>query len=189
MHVTLRAWWRALRGNGAEPIAPRLLEFRNAVVEATRGPLDRRVLDDLSARPSRLGFAAEDVELEMEMLDGAREQLVLESRVQAAGLPVIRNQHKVIRDERCHFAASVSLVSAGGDQPGRLFMTERRLVFMAAPLVAMNWSAIARVGAEGRDLVVLAPARSGGLRFRCNSIADARCGRWLSERLRNGSNP
>lgn len=186
MRDTLRAWWRALSGDRV-PLDPRLVEFRSAVAAATTGAIDRSVLDTLAGRPAELGLPEEDVELELEMLQGARDLLALEDDVRTQGLPAIAHQHKAIGTERCHFVASASLVGADGDRPGRLFLTERRLVFLATPLVAVTWGGVTRVVDEGRDLIVAAPVRPGGLRFRCNSISEARCGRWLSDRLRNGS--
>ena len=189
MRETLRAWWQALTGSRVPP-DPRVIEFRRAVAAATTGALDRALLAALAERPAALGLADEDVELEIEMLHGAADLLYLQDEVRAQGLPVIAHQHKALGAERCHFLASASLVGADGDRSGRLFMTERRIVFLAAPLVALPWSGVTTVADEGRDLLVAGPARPGGLRFRCNSISDARRGGWLSDRLRrNGSRP
>jgi len=183
MREAVRSWWRAVKGT--PPLDPRVVEFRAAVVAATRGPLDPQRLGELAGQPSRLGLPDEDVELEVEMLQAAQDLLALEAQVQAQGLPAIPHQHKALGAERCHFVASASLVAIEGDRPGRLFMTERRLVFLAAPLVTMSWSAVSRVADEGRDLFVIGHTRPDGLRIRCNSISDARCGRWLSDRLRS----
>lgn len=188
MREALRVWWQALTGHHVRT-DPRVLEFRAAVLAATAGALDRTALDALAERPAELGLSDEDVELEVEMVQGARDLLALQDAVRAQGLPAIQHQHKALRGEPCHFVASASLLGADGDRPGRLFMTERRLVFLAAPLVTLPWSGLTTVNDEGRELIVVGPARPGGLRFRCNSISDARCGRWLSDRLRNGSTP
>ncbi len=188
MRDAVRALWRSLTRR-EPPADPRVLEFRAAVEAATSGSFDLASLEALSERPAQLGLAEEEVELDIEMLQGAKDLLALQDEVRAQGLPVIAHQHKALGSERCHFLASASLVATESDRPGRLFMTDRRLVFLAAPLVAVPWSGVTRVEDQGRDLVIVGPSRPGGLRFRCNSISDARRGRWLSDRLRNGSRP
>jgi hypothetical protein len=183
------SWWTKITGgwrgrtNGARP-SEALRRYRADVRAAVSGALDRATLELLLQRPASDGLADDDVELEVEALQGARDLLDLQDRVAREGLPVVPHQHKTLAGERCAFIASVSLADDAAQRTGRLFLTEKRLVFVATPLVALPWGAINRIVDDGRDLIVAAPGRGALHRFRCNSFADARCGRWLAERLR-----
>jgi hypothetical protein len=181
-------WWGKLaprrRTNGADPAGALLREYRSEVAAAIAGTPDRDTLDALLARPPAPGPAGDDIELELEMLHGARDLLDLQERVTRDGLPFVAHQHKALAGEACHFAASVFLASDAAQRTGRLFLTSQRLVFVASPIVTLPWGAITRIVEDGRDLVVAAPGRGAVHRFRCNSFSDARCGGWLAERLR-----
>jgi hypothetical protein len=186
------SWWKKLAGgwgersNGAGRVTSEpLRRFRADVKTALAGALDRAAIDGLLQRPAAEGLSEDDVELEVEALHGAVDLLDLQARVERDGLPVIAHQHKALAGERCAFIASVSLADEATQRTGRLFLTDRRLVFVSTPLVALPWGAIQRIVDDGRDLIVAAPGRGALHRFRCNSFADARCGRWLAERLRD----
>ena len=184
------SWWRKLvgggaQGNGSGRLSEPLRRYRADVKAALAGALDRSAIDGLLQRPADDGLAEDDVELEVEALQGAVDLLDLQHRVARDGLPVVPHQHKALVGERCAFIASVSLADDAAQRTGRLFLTDRRLVFVATPLVSLPWGAINRIADDQRDLVVVAPGRGAFHRFRCNSFADARCGRWLAERLRD----
>jgi hypothetical protein len=183
------SWWQRLasgwrgRSNGHAG-SDALRRFRTEVTAAVGDPLDRAVLESLLVRPGAAGLADDDVELEVEALQGAVDLIDLRERVARDGLPIVPHQHKSLGGERCHFIASVSLADETSQRSGRLFLTETRLAFVSTPLVALPWGAIAALKEDGRDLIVVAPGRGALHRFRCNSFSDARCGRWLAERLR-----
>ena len=186
------SWWRKLvgggRGNGGERPSEPLRRYRTDVKAALSGALDRTAIDALLQRPAAEGLSDDDVELEVEALHGAIDLLELQARVAREGLPVVPHQHKALAGERCAFIASVSLADDSAQRTGRLFLTNKRLVFVSTPLVALPWGAINRIVDDARDLIVAAPGRGALHRFRCNSFADARCGRWLAERLREEAN-
>jgi hypothetical protein len=185
------SWWKKLAGGWGERDNGRghsgsesLRRFRADVKTALAGALDRTAIDGLLQRPAADGLTDDDVELEVEALHGAVDLLELQARVAREGLPVVPHQHKALAGERCAFIASVSLADEATQRTGRLFLTDKRLVFVSTPLVALPWGAVNRIADDGRDLIVVAPGRGAFHRFRCNSFADARCGRWLAERLR-----
>jgi hypothetical protein len=187
-----RSWWSKLSGvlrsptrvddNGTSAAVHR---FRAEVDAAVAGAPDRALLTALLTRPAALGLPGDELELEIEVIEGALDLLTLQERVAEGGLPVVPHQHKALGDERCHFAAAAFLASDASQRTGRLFLTDRRLVFLAAPLVTLPWGAIARIDEEGRDVIVTAPGRGAFHRFRCNSYSDARCGRWIGEILQS----
>jgi hypothetical protein len=185
------SWWRKITGgwgersNGSGPVPETLRRYRRDVKAALAGALDRASLDALLQRPAADGLADDDVEIEIEAVQGAIDLLELQDRVARDGLPVVPHQHRALAGERCVFLASVSLADDGAQRTGRLFLTDKRLVFVATPMVSLPWGAIQRVAEDQRDLVVVAPGRGALHRFRCNSFADARCGRWLADRLRD----
>jgi hypothetical protein len=149
----------------------------------------RDALEALLRKPAELGVPEEEVELEVEAIQGALDALSLrESIAQARGeLPVVEHQHKALGDDRCHFLASVFLASdASSDRTGRLFLTNRRLLFLATPMLSLTWGGIASVDAEARDLVIASTARGVVYRFRCNSFSDARCAVVIARALKNG---
>lgn len=184
------SWFRRLlgggaAGNGSGRASEPLRRYRADVKAALAGALDRGAIDGLLQRPSADGLGDDDVELEVEALHGAIDLLDLQERVAREGLPVVPHQHKALAGDQCAFIASVSLADDAAQRTGRLFLTDKRLVFVATPLVSLPWGAIARIADDQRDLVIVAPGRGVMHRFRCNSFADARCGRWLAERLRD----
>jgi hypothetical protein len=186
------SWWTKLTGgwrgrsNGAGA-SEALRCYRADVRTAVSGALDRDAIERLLQRPAGDGLTDDDVELEIEALHGARDLLDLQDQVARDGLPVVPHQHKTLAGERCVFIASVSLADETTQRTGRLFLTEKRLVFVSTPLVTLPWGAINRIVDDGRDLIVVAPGRGALHRFRCNSFADARCGRWLAEQLRDAA--
>jgi hypothetical protein len=191
MREMTASWWRKItggwgeRGNGAGALSEPLRRFRADVKTALAGALDRTAIDALLQRPAADGLAEDDVELEVEALHGAVDLLDLQARVARDGLPSVAHQHKALAGERCAFIASVSLADDAAQRTGRLFLTDKRLVFVATPLVTLPWGAIQRIVDDGHDLIVVAPGRGAVHRFRCNSFADARCGRWLAEQLKD----
>lgn len=158
-----------------------------AGVGAGRG-VSREVLEALLRKPAEVGLPEEDVELEIEALQGALDALSLREAIARGGgeLPIVEHQHKALGDDRCHFLASVFLASDAADRTGRLFLTDRRLLFLASPLLSLSWGSVAAIEAQDRDLVIAAVSRGVVYRFRCNSFSDARCGAVIAQALKNG---
>jgi hypothetical protein len=137
---------------------------------------DRGALEALLRKPAELGVPEEEVELELEALQGALDALALRETVLRAGLPIVAHQHKAIGYDLCHFVASVFLASDGSDRTGRLFMTDRRLLFLATPILSLSWSSVVAVEVQERHLIIDTNYGASRYSFRCNSFADARCG-------------
>lgn len=177
---------RRLRGAPADPAeAARqasLQQFRTAVSQAlTAG--DRTSLEAVRSPPARLELSDEDVELELEMVQGALEALDLVDLVARDGLPVLTHQHKALGDDRCHFVASAFLADDAGHRTGRLFFTNRRLLFLASPVLSLPWSRVAVLQDDARDILVKTVGAGDIYRLRCNSFSDARCGIVIAQAL------
>jgi hypothetical protein len=185
----LQRLWRSMTGGPKGIEDPRARRFTEAVSAALAGPLERGQLEALRAWPEAHGVPVEDVELDLERVEGAIAELDLVARVGRDGLPTVHHQHKALGGDRCHHVVSATLVDAEGGRSGRLFVTDRRLVFLASPLVAVAWTGVRGLALEERDLVVVAPSRGTALRLRLGSFADARTVRWLAEHLRRAIQP
>jgi hypothetical protein len=188
----MTSWLRSLipglgRGDAdpaAQARAGQLREFRAAVArDVEQG--DRAALDALLRRPAEIGLPDEEVELEIERVQGALDLLSLRELVAAAGLPIVDHQHKSLGADRCHFRASAFLASDGSDRTGRLFLTDRRLVFVTSPMVTLAWSAIGTIDQKARDLIIVPVAGTTLYQFRCNSFSDARCGAFIAQALKS----
>jgi hypothetical protein len=185
---------RTLRGGNKESreAEQRAKAFREEVRRALSGDgtggATRETLDALLRKPADVGLPEEDVELEIEALHGALDALSLREAIARGGgaLPIVEHQHKALGDDRCHFLASVFLASDAADRTGRLFLTDRRLLFLASPLLSLSWGSVAAIEAQDRDLVIAAVSRGVVYRFRCNSFSDARCGAVIAQALKNG---
>jgi hypothetical protein len=194
------AWFKAvtdrLRGGGEagraqrqaqRDTAHRASEFRSevhAAIGQAAGEGERARLEALLRKPAEVGLPDEEVELELETLHGALDAIALRDTIARDGLPVVEHQHKALGDDRCYFRAAVFLASDGSDRTGRLFLTDRRVVFLSAPLVSLSWGGVASVEAEHRDLIVSSTSRGVLYRFRCNSFSDARCAEVIARAIK-----
>ncbi len=127
--------------------------------------------------------AEEDPEIQEEMDEGI-------ARVQAAeaagALPVLETQHRAIGTDVCHLAVPASMPDRA-DSFGKLFLTDRRVVFAGPSPVSIGVGRVIKVDRQQRDVVIIA----GGdlLRFRCNSFGDAMLAAWMLDRLRRPASP
>jgi hypothetical protein len=147
--------------------------------------LQNGLIGRLALRADELRLTEDDGALELEMLDGLQQLHVLVHAVERDGLPLVQTQHRVIAGEPCRFSAPATrLGEAGGADgtSGRLFLTDRRTVFLGPSVTSAPWPSIANVGRAGRDLLLSGASRR--FQFRLNTFADAMRAAWLSERLR-----
>ena len=130
------------------------------------------------------GDAPDEYERQMEMIDGLRQL----ATVAAGDLPRLATQHRVIGDDVCHLIAPASLPDRP-DGAGKLFLTERRLVFASGgtPL-AWPWHRLVSVTRVERD-VVAQTAGAGVVLIRCNTYGDALVAVHLAGRLRAAARP
>lgn len=154
---------------------------RRSLVEAFRRDVharwtseDRASLVTLLAGPQARGIPDDEVELEIEMLQSGLDTIDLRDFVATNGLPVVESQHRVIGEDTCHFSSPVFLANDGFDRTGRLFLTNRRLVFAGTPRATLTWSSVRQIAHESRDLIVHPVAAGVVYHFRCNSFSDAR---------------
>lgn len=184
------SWFKSLtRRLRGEPSDPREAE-RQARVRAFHGTVQRAIasgarapLEALRQPPPDLGLSEDEVELELEMVQGALDAMDLDARLASEGLPVLAHQHKALGDDRCHFLASVFLADDDGHRTGRLFFTNRRVFFLANPVLSVPWSRVASLEEDERDLVIATVGAGEMYRFRCNSFSDARCGALMARAL------
>lgn len=192
------SWFKSLvdrfGGKPADPAAAaraaQVRAFRAAVTRDLRddpSPEDRAALEALLRMPDEQGLPGDEVELETEALQGALDVITLKETVAKAGLPVIEHQHRALGADRVHFLASAFLASDGSDRTGRLFLTNRRLVFVTTPMVTVSWSGILSIEQQSRDLVITTTGRDTLYQFRCNSFSDARCGAFIAKQLKRGN--
>lgn len=105
---------------------------------------------------------------------------------EAAGtLPVLETQHRAIGTDVCHLAVPVSMPDRA-DAFGKLFLTDRRVIFSGPGSMALGHGHIIRAERHERDVVIVAGG-AGLLRFRCNSFGDAMLAVWIIDRLRKAS--
>ena len=121
----------------------------------------------------------DDPEIVQEMDEG----LEAVRRAEAAGsLPVLDTQHRAIGSDACHLAVPVSRPDEA-DAFGKLFITNRRVIFSGPSPVSLGLGHIIKADRQQRDVVIVSGS-AGLLRFRCNSFGDAMMAAWLLDKLR-----
>jgi len=107
-------------------------------------------------------------------------------RAEAAGVvPVLETQHRAIGGDICHLAIPASMPDRA-DAYGKLFVTNRRVIFAGGAAVTVGLGRIIKTDRQHRD-IVLVSGGEGLLRFRCNSFGDAMLAVWMLERLRGAT--
>jgi hypothetical protein len=174
----LLAWFK--RGGSSED--PRRRAWREAwTAAATAG--DSSTVHVLARELDALGGVEEDLEMEREML-AALQDLSALTIAAAGGLPTIVTGHRVIRDERCHFIAPVSMPDDPSQPGGRLLLTSSRAVFAGgAAARSVPWHAVGTVLQVERDLVLARHDHGTLHRFRCNTFSDALRGAFVARAL------
>jgi hypothetical protein len=167
----------------ARDLDRRVRLFR-AEVLAARSSSDEALLARLRDRRAALDLTEDDAALELEMVDGLLEVIALKkAAAEGGGLPDIPTSHRALAGEACRFVAPACRPDAPHDPGGKLFFTDRRIVYLGSPSVTISWAHVADVRDVDRDLVVR--VRPDAVRtFRCNSYVDALRGAWLASRLR-----
>lgn len=172
--------WLKGRSTGGDP---GLSEWRRAWAEAAIR-IDEHTVSSLESRLKALALPEEDIEIEQEMLEGARDLVRLRAEVDGSGLPVVDTGHRVIGGDTCHYSAPVSMPDDPAQPSGRLLLTGARAVFAGAGrTTAVPWHMVAEVVRAERDIVLIRKGREDLHRFRCNTFADALCGAFLAQRL------
>lgn len=181
-------WLARLTGRTDDPRRVALAEWRRRAVAAA----EQGTADDVAALLAELesaGWDHDEVDLDVERLEGRRVQLALTAAIDRDGLPVVETQHRVVGHDVCHFRAPAFLANDGHDATGTLLLTNRRLVFLAADPVALRWSEVRKASALDRDLVVVPVARGLVYRIRLNTFADAARAFAIARRLLPNARP
>jgi hypothetical protein len=172
-------WLRGRSNNGD----PRLSEWRRAWAGAAM-TIDERIVSSLETRLNAFALPDDEVEIEREMLEAARELVRLRVEVHASGLPTVETGHRVIGTDSCHYCAPVSMPDDPAQPSGRLLLTGARAVFAGgARTTSVPWHAVTEIIRAERDIVLIRNDREHLHRFRCNTFADALCGAFLAQRL------
>lgn len=151
--------------------------------EALRSP-DAACLASLDAALRRQPPLSADLELEEEMLDALRQLVDLSRELEACRLPVVETSHRIVGVDVCHFSAAVSVPDDPAQPTGRLLLTSRRAAFAGGGRVpSLPWHAVREVVQNGRDMLIIRAGAEEGVRFRCNSFADAVCGAAIARHL------
>ncbi len=170
--------WRVFRKSRPAPRTESWWRDAERTAEAPTTAL----IDALQARATHPSDDLDEAERQEEMVDGLRQMLAMSS---AAELPVIVTQHRVIGVDRCHFVAPVSLAGEVG-APGKLFITNDRLVFAGGRVQAWPWHRVRDLIRHGRMVTVVLNGGSEGVSVQCNTYGDALLIRHLTQRLKTG---
>jgi len=163
----------------ARDLDRRVRLFRADVLAARAGG-NETTLVALRARPALLGLTEDDVALELEMVDGLLDVIALKKAATAGTpLPEIATSHRALAGETCRFVAPAFRPDSPNDPGGKLFFTDRRIVYLGSPSLTVSWSHVVEVRDADRDLIVR--VRPDAIRtFRCNSYVDTLRGAYLA---------
>lgn len=128
----------------------------------------------------------DDAELQREMQEEMEAGAEMVRALEAAGdVPVLETQHRAIGPDTCHAAVPASMPDQA-DAYGKLFLTNRRVIFSGSAPAVVGLGRIIKAERQQRDVVIVSGGE-GVLRFRCNSFGDAMSVLWILERLRAGA--
>jgi hypothetical protein len=176
----LLGWWKGR--NGRSDIA-RLDAWRSDWAAAVAAEDGARIAD-LKRSLDELGLTPDDLEIELEMIDGLSELLALAPRLRQGELPVIETGHRVVGSDVCHFSAPASIPDDAAQPSGRMILTGNRAIFAGGGrATSIAWHKIAEILQTDRDVLLVLHDRETAHRVRFNSFADALCGAALSRHL------
>ena len=163
--MDLLGWLR--RAGPVDPAAGWRERWRTEI-DGPDGPNAAALAQELSA------LGSIDLELEYEMLEGARELERLRRQVAQEALPVVETQHRVLGGETCHFSAPSSAVQGTAELSGRLLLTATRAVFVGnGRSVTTPWHAVREIARVDRQVVLARTDGSTAAEFRLNTYGDA----------------
>jgi hypothetical protein len=176
----LLGWWKGRNGG---PEAAKLDAWRKQWASAVAAE-DGTHLGELRRSLDELALTPDDLEIELEMIDGLAELSMLAPRLRGGDLPVIETGHRVVGSDVCHFSVPASIPDDAAQPSGRMILTGNRAIFAGGGrTTSIAWHKIAEVLQSDRDIFLVLHDRETAHRFRFNSFADALCGAALSRHL------
>jgi hypothetical protein len=178
--MRLLRWWRGRNGRaGTTRLDAWRSEWAAAVATQNAGRIP-----DLRLSLEALGLTADDLEIEMEMIEGLTALSVVAARLREGDLPVVETGHRVVGTDICHFSAPASVPDDPAQPGGRVILTGQRAIFAGGGrATSIAWHKIAEVLQTEREVLLILNDRETAQRFRFNSFADALCGAALSRHL------
>jgi hypothetical protein len=141
-------------------------------IEAAAAGAGRTALEALFDRPRQLGLTDEDAALECERIAGLLAAFDLRARLRRGDpLEVIPTTHRAIAGETCYFIAPASFPDGLMDQGGKLFLTDKRVLYLGSSPHGARWPQVTEVRDHERD-VFMTVRPLDLLCFRCNSYVD-----------------
>lgn len=169
----------------------------NDPLAAWRAAWMRAIEHDSSVEPHALreqldqvAAPGQDVEVELEMVDGLETLRALQRAAAGGSLPVIETHHRVVGTDACHFTAPASLPVDESHASGRVLFTTSRAIFIGGARPASTaWHAVHEVLRSERDLVLVRADHSPAAHFRFNTFGDAVAAAFLARHLRKSRAP
>jgi hypothetical protein len=150
----------------------RHLKAFRAEIEAAAGSGERSRLEALLERPEQLGLSEEDAALECEEIQGLLAGVDLRERLARGEAPeMIETFHRAVAGESCYFIGPASFPDGLMDQGGKLFVTDKRVLYIGSATRSAAWQNVKEVRRFERD-VFLTVRPLDLLRFRFNSYVD-----------------
>jgi len=146
---------------------------------------DASQLSRLRSELKILAPAAEDVELEQEMLDALEALVALRAAADNGALPAVDTHHRIVGSDICHFSAPASLPDDPSQPSGRVLLTNHRSLFLGgARGGSVAWHLVREVIRLDRDVLIVRHDGSAAAHFRFNSFSDAVSAAFLGRRLK-----
>lgn len=167
--------WRVFRRSPSAP-APEAAWWRDA--DALADAPDAAAIAALRDQAPG-GASLDDVEQREEMIEGLEQLAALAA---AATLPSVDTQHRVIGADTCHLMTPATLA---GEQPvpGKVFVTDRRLVFAGGRARSWAWHRVRDARRDGRVVTLILAGPAEAVSLHCNTYGDAIVIRHLARRL------
>jgi hypothetical protein len=178
-------WFKRAKKHNNDPLAA----WRAAWIKAVEQDSSVGV-NALREQLGQIAGPGEDVEVELEMLDGLEALRSLQHTVAGGALPVVETHHRVVGTDACHFTAPASLPVDESHASGRVLFTASRAIFIGgARPVSTAWHAVHEVLRSERDVLLVRPDHTPAAHFRFNTFGDAVAAAFLALQLRKTRTP
>ena len=152
------AWWQAACAAEPAPSPAAIAALRERLAPAASAP--------------------DEAERQIEMLDGLEQVAAIAGAAPAA----IETQHRAIGADTCHLAVPATYVGLT-DEPGKLFVTSKRVIHLGGTVRAWPWHRIGGVDRTERALEITILGAPDTVNLMCNTYGDAMAAAHLCRRL------